>query len=100
LRATIAWSWDLLEPPQRQVLAACSAFRGPFDLPRAEALAGAGTLDAPQDLVLRSLVRRVPGAERFTMLEAGDTGCGPGTLSRGRRIVMAPPRRSRCASRW
>ncbi len=46
LRATIQWSYDLLEPSERTVLQRLSVFAGPFDLDAAEAVAAGGGLDA------------------------------------------------------
>jgi non-specific serine/threonine protein kinase len=78
LRATIAWSHDLLSEPARGLLAACSVFRGGFTLDHVETV-GARTLDlgvpvlaALEELVDQSLVRlTTPSARdpRYTMLE-------------------------------
>lgn len=38
LRGAIDWSWNLLDPGERAVLAQCSVFRGGFDLDAAEAI--------------------------------------------------------------
>lgn len=45
LRATIAWSYDLLPPRERTLLARLSVFPGPFDVAAAEAVAADGDLD-------------------------------------------------------
>ncbi|HSV41745.1 MAG TPA: tetratricopeptide repeat protein, partial [Nocardioidaceae bacterium] len=66
LRATIAWSHDLLPPDVRELFARLGVFAGPFDLDAAEVVAGA-TLDGMEGLVESSLVRRL--RDRFTMLE-------------------------------
>jgi len=62
LRATIAWSVDLLDEPARQALSALAAFRGSFTLHSAEQiLAGSGVevpLDALEALIDASLVGR------------------------------------------
>jgi len=64
LLASIAGSWDLLEPWARQALARCSVFTGSFDLDAAEAvvadLAGGSVLDALQHLRDRSLLALRP----------------------------------------
>jgi predicted ATPase len=80
LRATIAWSYDLLTGPARQLLAACSVFRGGIALNMIEGVcAGAcdvrvPVLDAVGELVDHSLLRQAAtalgGAPRFAMLES------------------------------
>ncbi|TNM38266.1 LuxR family transcriptional regulator [Nocardioides albidus] len=76
LRATIAWSHDLLSEPARQLLAACSVFRGGIDLHVLEEVFGAtgsvgAFLDAVTELVDQSLLRRSHPDDRprFEMLE-------------------------------
>jgi predicted ATPase len=67
LRATIDWSYELLEPDERSLLAALSVFRGGWTLETAQEVADAdvGFLQSLSD---KSLVRRwEPG--RFGMLE-------------------------------
>lgn len=58
LMATIEWSWDLLDEPQRRGLAHCSAFRGGFTLEALEAVTDYDGLveDLVEDLVERSLL--------------------------------------------
>jgi len=80
LRATIDWSWQLLEPAVQQALAQCSVFHGSFDLDAAEAVVDLGdqpdapwTEDLLQSLVHSSMLRVVeprPGWLRFRMLES------------------------------
>jgi predicted ATPase len=67
LRATIEWSYELLEPEERKLLAALSVFRGGWTLEAAEQVADAD-LELLQSLVDKSLVRRWE-ADRFGMLE-------------------------------
>lgn len=67
LRATIEWSYELLEPAEQQLLAALSVFRGGWTLEAAERVADAD-LELMQSLVDKSLVRRW-GSGRFGMLE-------------------------------
>jgi predicted ATPase/DNA-binding CsgD family transcriptional regulator len=77
LRATIAWSHDLLSDGARLVFAAMSAFRGGAALDDVEAVCREGVrpdldvLDALQELVDHSLVRLVSSAivPRYVMLE-------------------------------
>ena len=67
LRATIEWSYELLEPEERKLLAALSVFRGGWTLEAAEQVADAD-LELMQSLVDKSLVRRWESG-RFGMLE-------------------------------
>jgi predicted ATPase/class 3 adenylate cyclase len=66
LRATIAWSHDLLDERERLLFARLAVFVGGCTLAAAEEVAGAD-LDTLQSLVEKSLVRRT--GERFWMLE-------------------------------
>ena len=67
LRATIEWSYELLEPEERELLAALSVFRGGWTLEAAEQVPNAG-LELMQSLVDKSLVRRWESG-RLGMLE-------------------------------
>ena len=58
LRATIAWSYDLLDEPQQVALRRLSVFRGSFTLEDAEAITGASWRDRRSG---RSEPRRRPG---------------------------------------
>lgn len=77
LRGAIAWSCDLLAPEGRRLLARLSVFRGGWDLPVAEAVAGMGrdgsadVLDGLASLADQSLVRSrdADGDTRFDMFE-------------------------------
>ena len=71
LRATIAWSHDLLEPVERRLFAHLAVFVDGCTLESAEAVCDAG-LDALASLIDKSLLRRrtgILGEERFWMLE-------------------------------
>jgi len=60
LRATVAWSWELLEPKDQLALAACATFEAPFDAALAEAVMPLGDvegLDALERLRQRALVQ-------------------------------------------
>ncbi len=80
LRAALAWSWELLSPPERAALAHLSVFVGGFTVDAAEAIvdvSGWSTSPTVEDLVARladhSLLRRVERAEdepRFDMLSS------------------------------
>jgi predicted ATPase len=66
LEATIAWSYDLLEPAEKQLFAGLAVFAGGWTLDAAEQVAGAD-LDRLQSLTAKSLVTATDG--RFAMLE-------------------------------
>lgn len=72
LHVALGWSWSLLGPPERRILAQCTVFEGLFSLDAAEAVLdappGVQILDVLQQLVDRSLlqVRRREGG--FSML--------------------------------
>jgi predicted ATPase/DNA-binding CsgD family transcriptional regulator len=78
LRATIAWSFDLLGEPARRLLAACSVFRGGIGLEHIEAVCastlrlGVPVLDAVNELVDQSLLRLASSSaavSRYAILE-------------------------------
>ena len=66
LRATIAWSYDLLSTDEQRLFARMAVFRGGCTLEAAEEVVDAN-LDALQSLVDKSLLRH--SEERFWMLE-------------------------------
>ena len=66
LRNTIAWSYDLLRPDAKRLLAVCSVFRGGATLDMIEKVSGAPALDLLDELVDQNLLRPAP---RFVMLE-------------------------------
>ena len=70
LRATIEWSYDLLEPSLQGLFSALGAFAGGFDLEAAAAVCEANE-DEVEALADRSLLRREAngGRPRFRMLE-------------------------------
>jgi len=67
LRATIEWSYELLDRGEQQLLAALSVFRGTWTIDAAERVAGA-KLDQLQSLVDKSLVLGTQSG-RFAMLD-------------------------------
>ncbi len=76
LRATIAWSHELLSDQAQRLFAFCSVFRGGIDLDVltevcAAVGSGGSVLDSVAELVDHSLLRRVDPGElpRFAMLE-------------------------------
>ena len=75
MQATLAWSWQLLSPTQRQHLAALTVPASPFAAETAQALLGLDAVGAAlclDELVAQSLlgVRPQPGGDlRFAMLE-------------------------------
>jgi predicted ATPase/DNA-binding SARP family transcriptional activator len=70
LHATIAWSYDLLDEPDRRLFRRLAVFAGGSTLDAAEAVCDA-SLDGMASLVDKSLVQRseIAGEPRFTMLE-------------------------------
>ncbi len=66
LRATIEWSYDLLDEGERLLFERLSVFRGGCTLEAAEEIADA-EIDTLQSLIDKSLLRRQ--GERFSMLE-------------------------------
>ena len=81
MRATLDWSWDLLDPTERSVLSQLAVFQGNFDADAVDAviaLTGArsdapsearGCIDILGSLVDKSLVRQLDGY-RFALLES------------------------------
>ena len=75
LRAMVDWSWELLNPAEKAVLARLSVFAGSFGLAAAEAVA-AGP-DVPAGEVLGQLGALVDKS----LVYFGDTRAGPGRYS-------------------
>jgi predicted ATPase len=73
LEATVQWSYQLLDEPERQVFRALSVFPGSFTLEAAETVAGPGAKPAVLHLVDCSLLNPPQadpdGRSRYTMLE-------------------------------
>jgi tetratricopeptide (TPR) repeat protein len=67
LRATIEWSYELLNPGEQELFAALSVFRGGWTLDSTERVVGS-KLEPLQSLIDKSLISRLPSG-RFTMLE-------------------------------
>jgi predicted ATPase/class 3 adenylate cyclase len=67
LRASIEWSYDLLEPDEQELFRGLAVFRGSFSIEAAEAICDAD-LDALESLVVKNLVRRW-GSGRLGMLD-------------------------------
>ena len=98
LRGAIAWSYDILDEPQRRLLDRLAVFAGGFDLEAAEAIGGPSdelgldVLDGLLALADQSLIRSIEGdPPRFAMLDtirefAGEMleGRGEGTEIRAR----------------
>jgi len=72
LRGTIAWSYDLLDPADQDVLQRLSVFVGGLTLDAAEAALGSDALDRLASLVDKNLLARdnaADGEARFRLLE-------------------------------
>jgi predicted ATPase/transcriptional regulator with XRE-family HTH domain len=71
LRATVEWSYALLEPTEHQLFRRLSVFAGSFDLAGANAMGGADTLDVLGRLVDKSLViaQATEHRTRYRLLE-------------------------------
>jgi predicted ATPase/DNA-binding SARP family transcriptional activator len=72
LRATIDWSYGLLDPDEQRLFASLAVFHGGCTLEAAEAVCGEGVIAALAALVDGNLLRRqdqVDGESRFSMLE-------------------------------
>ena len=71
MRDAIAWSYELLEEPERRLFRQLSVFIGGGTLDAVEAVCATGDLDGLTTLVASSLVRMpaVSGAPRVSMLE-------------------------------
>ena len=67
LRATIEWSYELLEPEEQELFRKLAVFRGSFSLEAPEAVCDAD-LDDLESLVVKNLVRRW-GSGRLGMLD-------------------------------
>ncbi len=69
----LSWSYDMLDPDERELFTALSVFAGSFDLSSAEAISGdAEALDVLQRLTERSMLTVRPqagGATRYELLE-------------------------------
>jgi len=92
MRATVAWSYQLLPEPLREAFATLSVFSGGFSFATAAGLLGESTAVQPADiidqLVTQSLVRMAPGhdqEQRFQMLET-IRAFGLDMLTRVRRL--------------
>lgn len=75
LRDLVTWSYDLLDPVEREVFAQLSVFAGTFDLDDATALCRVAdderdVIDVLADLVDKSMVQLAdPGVPRYQLLE-------------------------------
>ncbi|MEV0721113.1 hypothetical protein AB0H87_41870, partial [Asanoa sp. NPDC050611] len=72
LDSTIAWSYDLLDDPDRTLFARLGVFAGSFSLAAAETICGGEVFDGVSSLVDKALLRpdhSVHGEPRFSMLQ-------------------------------
>jgi predicted ATPase/DNA-binding SARP family transcriptional activator len=66
MRATIAWSYDLLSEPEQRLLTRLAVFVGSFELEAAEQICDAD-LDAMRSLIDKSLVRHADNGRLFLL---------------------------------
>ena len=75
LRSAIAWSYDLLDPDERELFRRLSVFAGAWSFADADSVCAVSSDDilaAVESLLDKSLIRRLPGDEEtaeFSMLE-------------------------------
>ncbi len=71
LRATVDWSYELLDAAEQQLFRRLAVYVGSFDLSAAEAMGGPGALDRLGRLIDKSLVLAAPGplGTRYRLLE-------------------------------
>lgn len=105
LRATLDWSWELLNPVEMAALAQLSVFEGGFTLESAEAVlslpnsaATSWIPDVVQWLVDKSLVRRVSD-QRFDLLESVREYAGEHLRTEGRFAGSGPQAESAAVAR-
>ncbi len=72
LRAMVEWSWELLNPAERAVLARLAVFAGGFGLAAAEAVA------VDPDLPAAEVVGLLGALVDKSLVQFGDIGAGPG----------------------
>jgi predicted ATPase/class 3 adenylate cyclase len=94
LRGAIAWSYELLDEPARELLDRLSIFSGGWDLEAAEAICGISSmdvLDGLQGLVDQSLVRRIEHGDdiRFEMFPTIQEFAAEKLAARGEAREMA-----------
>ncbi|MGE0295121.1 BTAD domain-containing putative transcriptional regulator [Pseudonocardia sp.] len=96
LGAVVAWSYGLLDDPQRELFERLAVFAGPVE--RAAVVDVCWSAEALPDLVERSLVVRHPGSpDRFGMLETL-RAFGRSRLARDRTAASAAGLRARHAA--
>jgi predicted ATPase len=105
LRATIEWSYELLDSDEKELFVRLAAFAGSFDAAAAEEVAGA-ELDALQTLVDNSLVRRwasgrlgmLETIHEFALEKLEDSGEGENVLRRHAEHYLAVAESSNLAA--
>ncbi len=109
MRAAIDWGYDLLDVPQRDLLARLGVFAGGFDLAAASAVAGTDALNPLSQLVERSMVDQRDG--RYALIEtmreyaaerlpAGDPAYGRHVALWVERLATPPPADGPAHARW
>ena len=99
MRATIAWSYDLLSGPEQRLFTRLAVFVGSFELEAAEQICGAD-LDAMRSLIDKSLVRYGDNGRLVPLADYARIRTRAVRLERRARRDSRPPRtlvlRARC----
>ena len=99
MRATIAWSYDLLTRPEQRLFTRLAVFVGSFELEAAEQICDAD-LDAMRSLIDKSLVRHAENGRLFLLHDYARIRTRAVRLKRRARRDSRPPRtlvlRARC----
>ena len=99
MRATIAWSYDLLSGPEQRLFTRLAVFVGSFELEAAEQICDAD-LDAMRSLIDKSLVRHGDNGRLFLLADHARIRTRAVRLKRRARRDSRPPRtlvlRARC----
>jgi len=98
LRATIEWSYELLEPEEQRLFAAFSIFSGGATYEAAEAVCGAEP-DSLQSLVDKSLVRRRDDDRPASGCSRRSRSSRPSDSTRGTPSHARTPTTSACSRR-
>ena len=91
LAASLAWSYDLLEPEDQRTLRALGVFQGSFSIAAANAVAGAGAETRVAELVRRGHGHRILISHDIALKHHLETYGGHGYAHLLRRVVPRMP---------